>query len=114
VKVLTTEYGSSKEIVMFLRDCENAAGMVLAAGVSAGSDGKKNVPAGTLVYHDRTSGEVTAANDATTNGVLRYDVDVTYGDAPAAVVYAGTVKTEHLPAPPVSAAVEAMPRITFM
>lgn len=60
--------------------------MVEADGVVAGADGKKVVPAGTIL----------PANDATAKGVLLHDVDVTYGDAPGTMVIHGFIDNAKL------------------
>lgn len=58
------------------------------SGVTAGDDGRKVVPAGT----------VYPANDATAEGILLNDVDVTEGPQPGALVVEAYVIEERLPA----------------
>lgn len=56
-------------------------------GASASEDGGKYVPMGT----------VWPANDATAEGIVYEDIDVTAGDAPGSVVLAGRVYEDRLP-----------------
>ena len=58
------------------------------AGATAREDGSKYVPMGT----------VWPANDATAEGILYEDIDVTTGDMPGSVVLAGRVYEDRLPA----------------
>ncbi|MCJ0932930.1 hypothetical protein MST22_17400 [Virgibacillus halodenitrificans] len=73
------------------------------AGVAANADGKKIVPAGT----------VYPANDATAEGILLNDVDVTEGPQPASLIVEGYVLEARLPAAPVQLAKDAMTEIKF-
>jgi len=54
------------------------------------------------------------ANDATAEGFVYEDVDVTYGDAAGSVVVAGRVYTDQLPVTPESAAVTALSSTGFV
>lgn len=65
--------------------------------------GASTIPAGTIY----------PANDATAKGVLLKTVDVTSGSETGALLFAGEVKTSHLPAEPTDAAKKALPRITW-
>lgn len=76
---------------------------VLTAGVVANARGKKIVPAGTIL----------PANDATAKGILLNDVDVTYGDAPGALIVEGYIISERLPVVPAAAAITALKEIKF-
>jgi hypothetical protein len=69
------------------------------SGVEAGADGRKVVPAGT----------VYPANDATAQGILLNDVDVTEGPQPGALVVEAYVIEERLPA---AVSAEARPVLT--
>ncbi len=57
-------------------------------GASASDDGRKYVPMGT----------VWPANNATAEGFVYEDIDVTSGDMPGSVVLAGRVYEDRLPA----------------
>lgn len=73
------------------------------AGVSANSDGKKIVKAGTIL----------PANDETAEGILYTDVDVTNGPQPGSLIVEAYVLEERLPAPPSTEAKTALTKITF-
>jgi hypothetical protein len=47
-------------------------------------------------------------------GVLFNDVDVTYGPAPCAMLYMGSVEISRIPKVPSAAQIAALPRISFM
>lgn len=76
--------------------------IVSDAGVTA-VDGKKIVKAGTIL----------PKNDATAEGILYNDVDVTYGPQPGALIVEGYILEERLPEAPTDEAKAAMPKITF-
>lgn len=76
---------------------------VLAAGVTAGEDGRKIVPRGTIL----------PANDATAEGILMNDIDVTYGNQPGALMDAGYVYKDRLPETPAEAAITALAQVVF-
>jgi hypothetical protein len=69
------------------------------SGVEVGEDGRKVVPAGT----------VYPANDATAQGILLNDVDVTEGPQPGALIVEAYVIEERLPA---AVSAEAKPVLT--
>lgn len=77
---------------------------VPATGVTAGADGRKIVPAGTIL----------PANDATAVGVLLHDTDVTDGDRTDAIVIHGFIKSSALPVVPDITAVTALKQISFL
>lgn len=68
------------------------------AGAETAPNGGKYVPMGT----------VWPANDATAEGIVYEDVDVTFGDMPGSVVLAGRVYEDRLPAAPAEAAKTAL------
>jgi len=113
MKVKTTNYTSNAEILKYAEHYVGCAVMVSDSGVTADSDGRKIVPAGTLVG-GTASGAVSADNSATTEGVLLHDTDVTYGNAPGTMIIHGFVDLDKLPAAPSSGAKTALPQITFM
>lgn len=113
MKVNVTEYGNIKEILKYPSHHVGIAAMASATGISVNTDGKKIIPAGTLVKGLGTA-TVTAANDATTEGVILSDVDVTYGDAPCTVVVHGFINLANIPVAPTTAAKAALPMIKFI
>ena len=68
-------------------DCERFTRQMVAAGAVTTPAGGKYVPMGT----------VWPANDATAEGIVYEDVDVTTGDSPGSVVTRGTVYLDRLP-----------------
>lgn len=60
------------------------------------------------------AGTVWPANDATAEGFVYSDVDVTDGDQEVAIVYSGTVSAFKLPVVPAAAALAAMKNITLL
>lgn len=73
-------------------------------GISVLENGRYIVKAGTIY----------PANDATAQGVVLNDYDVTDGDANIAVVIHGFIKQAALPVAPDAAAVTALKQITFV
>ena len=75
------------------------------------------------VYADTGNGVVTAmpqtaltsnANVTVADGVLFNDVDLTYGPRPGALIVAGNINANRIPAKPTAVQMATMPRITFM
>lgn len=116
-KFVQTNYGGTKQILKFPDHYVNMPITVDDTGVTANAEGKKIVPAGTImgggVLSDPTKLAVPS-NDADAEGVLFYDVDVTYGPAPGALTIHGYIDLSKLPAAPVAAAVTALTQITFI
>lgn len=88
--------------------------------VTADADGRKVVPAGSIIgsntsgktiLSDHVKGKVV--NDATAEGILYYDVDVTNGDAPGAILTHGVVYGSALPVAPAAAALTALKFISL-
>lgn len=97
---------TSKEI-LFNDHYASRPCMVSATGVTANSEGRKIVKAGTIL----------PANDKTAKGVLLHDIDVTNGDAPGTLIIHGFVDNAKLVANGVTvtaAALGALPQITFV
>lgn len=113
MKVKTTDYGNSKEILKYQDHYVGTAVMVSDTGVTANTDGKKIVQAGTLVSGTAT-GAVKADNSGTTEGVLLSDVDVTYGEAPGTMIIHGFIDAKKIPVTAVTAAKTALPMIKFV
>lgn len=93
MKFVKTDYANNKEILKFgAQDYVAHPCMVSATGVEADADGKKIVKAGSIL-----SAEGKIVNDGTAQGVLLYDVDVTYGDASGALVVFGFIDGTKIP-----------------
>lgn len=117
MKYTQTDYGNTKQITKFLDHYVNLAITVDDTGVVANAEGKKIVPAGTIMGGGVLASETikaTAVNGAGSEGVLFYDVDVTYGPAPGALMIHGFVDLDKLPVAPAAAAVTALKQITFL
>lgn len=117
MKFVQTNYGTRKEIIKFPDHYVNMPITVDDTGITANADGKKIVPAGTImgggVITDSTKLAVPS-NDANAEGVLFNDVDVTYGPAPGALTIHGFIDLAKLPAAPTEEAVTALKQITFI
>ena len=94
-------------------------------GVSAGSDGRKIIKAGTAIGGDtsvltnrQTVLKVTndSTNGSKSQGIILHDVDVTDGDANATMLVFGFVDLNKIEttAQPVTEAKTALTKITFM
>lgn len=73
------------------------------AGVAADANGRKIVPAGTIL----------PANDATAAGVLLNDTDVTEGPQPGSLIVEAYIIPERLPVAPAAEAITALKEIKF-
>ncbi|MNW41157.1 hypothetical protein D3C74_182860 [compost metagenome] len=116
-KFLTTTYGNRKEILKFPDHYVNMPVTVDDTGITVNADGKKIVPAGTImgggVIADPTKLAVKS-NGENAEGVLFEDTDVTYGPAPGALTIHGFIDLAKLPETPVEAAITALKQITFI
>ena len=118
----TTSYGTAKDILYLLDDYTAITVNVSATGVTAGSDGKKIVPAGTViggVLADPTQAAVAAAGGSgegavAAEGVLRHDVDVTDGDALGTMIVRGVIDGTKLPANITANQKATLPMITVI
>ena len=116
-KFVETVYTNTKSIVKFPDHYVNLAVTVSDAGVVANADGKKVVPAGTILgccFLLSESALAVKANDLNAEGVLFNDTDVTHGPASGAALIHGFVALDKLPEAPVAAAVTALKQITFV
>lgn len=87
---MTPEILASEHFVSF-------TGTLSGTGVTADDEGRKIVPAGSLV--DEDGALVTVEEDALSGdpiGVLLDDIEVTYGDQPAPLLVEGYVYAERL------------------
>ena len=118
----STSYGTAKDILYLLDDYTAITVNVSATGVSAGTDGKKIVPAGTViggVLADPTQGAVAAAGGSSegavaAEGILMHDVDVTDGDALGTMIIRGVIDGTKLPANITANQKATLPMITVV
>lgn len=104
-KPIVHEYGQSKTILKFF-PYEAATVLVPESMASVDANGNKIVKAGTPF----------PKNDATCQGYILEDVDVTQGDKPGACVYEGTIDNKKLAEAQITVSAEAKaatPRVTF-
>ena len=122
MKFKTTNYGNQKGILKFPDHYVNVAITVSDSGVSANEEGRKIVPAGTIlgggVLADETTLAVKATSDeeagSNAEGVLFNDVDVTDGPAKGAMLIHGFLDTSKLPVAPTEEDKAALNQITFV
>lgn len=122
MELTTKSYGAPKDILYILDDYTAITVNVSATGVSAGSDGRKIVPAGTViggVLADPTQGAVAAAGGSgegavAAEGVLMHDVDVTAGDALGTMIVRGVLDGTKLPANITANQKATLPMITVV
>lgn len=108
MKFVKTEYGNNKSILKYVDHYVNVPIMVSDSGISADAEGKKIVKAGSFL---NASGAIVS--DATAAGVLFYDVDVTHGDAPGAILIHGFVDVTKLPVQPTDEVKTALKLVQF-
>jgi hypothetical protein len=114
--VETARTNGKKEIIKFPDHYVALAVTVSDAGVTA-VDGKKIVPAGTILGGGFIASETTPAvktNGVGAEGVLFYDVDVTYGPAAGAAIIHGFIDTDKLPEAPTAEAIAALKQVSFI
>lgn len=111
MKFKQTNYGNNIEILKYgVQDYISRPIMVSATGITANEDGKKIVKAGSILNN---AGVIV--NDGSAEGVLLWDVDVTYGDAPGSLVMFGFIDGTKLPNKEISSnAMAAMKLIKFV
>lgn len=102
--VIKTAYTNSSDYLIAPELAFALSAQISATGITAGSDGRKVIKAGTPlyiaagknVYQDRTEKLTTAAKAGESNnslvGIARHDIDVTNGDANDAVLTRGYVE----------------------
>lgn len=123
-KVVTNTYGAPEKHILIANDSYmvTLGAIIKATGVTAGTDGRKVVKAGTPLYGDiekRDTGfTIAGAQGATPSCVLMHDVDVTAGDENGTIVIAGCVdllKLESSVKTALTSAIKAaLPRIIFV
>ena len=105
-RVKSKTYGQPIGFLKFF-PYQGKAVLIAESGVSPDADGNKIVKAGTPY----------PSNDENCDGYVLEDVDVTYGDAPATVVFEGTLDNAKLTLNGITVdpdAKSATPRVTFM
>lgn len=95
--IKTTEYTNETDILIAPELAFAIPVIVTNASVTAGSDGKKIIKAGTPLYAsvnvflNRQTKMTTVSTSNTAYGVARWDIDVTDGDTNATMLVAGYV-----------------------
>jgi len=87
--------------------------MISGSDIPTNEQGKKVIPAGTLVGN-AIDGVVTIVNNRLTEGVLLHDTDVTHGDSPATMIIHGFIDKTKIPTQPSTEALQALPMIKFL
>ncbi|MED1790330.1 hypothetical protein P4V47_23175 [Brevibacillus laterosporus] len=120
-KFIETNYSNKKEILKFPDHYVALAVTVDDTGITANGEGKKIVPAGTILGGGvlADSSKVakkakTTADKSDADGVLLNDTDVTYGPASGAMVIHGFIDLNKIPNAPDVAETAALKQITFL
>lgn len=110
-----------KEILKFPDHYVNLAVTVDDTGIVANAEGKKIVPAGTIIGNGILTDQTKKAKKAVTTtgvsnaeGVLFTDVDVTYGPAAGAMLIHGFIDLAKIPTAPAVEEIAALKQITFL
>lgn len=115
-------YTNDMEILTTPANLVTFSGTVLAAGITANSEGKKIVVCGTLIDADgnvvKQTGAVGSETLTTTPvGILYQTIDVTNGDMPCSLVVEGYLRADRVldgfAAKAVTAIKTALPNIKF-
>ncbi|MDQ0492761.1 hypothetical protein [Paenibacillus brasilensis] len=121
MKFTETKYTNKKEILKFPDHYVNLAVTVDDDGIVANADGHKIVPAGTIIGNGilndltkKAKKAVTTTGVSNAEGVLFYDVDVTYGPAPGAMLIHGFIDLGKIPTAPTPEEITALKQITFL
>lgn len=121
--VKKASYGNDKQILIAPETAVEIGCLVTNTGVSANTEGKKIIKAGTPVGSSTNvllnrQTVLTKVSDATAQGVLLHDVDVTAGQENATLVIKGVVDyekvDEDVQAMYTSTVTGAIPDITIM
>ena len=123
-KIVKETYGAPEKHILIANDSYMVTlpAIIKATGVTAGTDGKKIVKAGTPVYGDiekRDTGfTISGSQGANPVAVVMHDVDVTAGDENGTIVLAGVVdllKLETSVKTALTSSIKAaLPRIIFV
>jgi hypothetical protein len=119
MKFEQTNYGNKKEILKFPDHYVAVPVTFDDAGVVANADGKKIIPAGSIVgggvLANPNTVKATIQNDADAEGIAFNDVDVTYGPRGGAMLVHAFIDLAKLPEPPTAEAITALSgRILFL
>jgi hypothetical protein len=95
------EFGAITQILAVVEGYKAFPVQVADTGVTAGTDGRKIIPAGTPVggatsYKDDPATKLTVVSDDTVQGVLLHDTDVTDGAGNGTLLVDGYVNTNRL------------------
>ena len=118
--VKTQVYNAPEKDVLLNPDNAFSIGVQVGdTGVSADSEGKKIIKAGTPVGGATSVLKVrntvlSVANDATAQGVLRHDTDVTNGTANATLIVRGEIDSSKLEVTIASEAEAALTHLIFV
>ena len=123
-KIIKETFNAPEKHILIANDSYMVTlpGIIKATGVTAGTDGKKIVKAGTPVYGDiekRDTGfTISGSQGASPVAVVMHDVDVTAGDENGTIVLAGVVdllKLETSVQTALTSSIKAaLPRIIFV
>ncbi len=123
-KIVNETYNAPEKHILIANDSYMVTlpAIIKATGVSAGTDGKKIVKAGTPIYGDiekRDTGfTISGSQGANPVAVVMHDVDVTAGDENGTIVLAGVVdllKLETSVQTALTSSIKAaLPRIIFV
>ncbi|MGL4253149.1 MAG: hypothetical protein ACRCR2_03700 [Fusobacteriaceae bacterium] len=98
-------YAGTKEIRKFTHStCIPHKVTATTAGVKTDSEGRKYIPAGTIL----------PANDATALGLVLNDTIVEYGDTACALLVHGFIDTTKIPVQPSAEAKAALTQVKFI
>lgn len=115
-KFINTKYdGPTKEVLKYA-EYEAIAVTVDDTGIAANAEGRKIVPAGTIVgggFIKDKSKNAAELNTAGAEGVLLHDVDVSFGPAPGTAVLKGYINLANIPEAPTAEAEAALKQIVF-
>lgn len=120
MKFKTEDFGNKKEILKYGDHFVSVPVMVDATGIIANAEGKKIIPAGTIVGGKmkpvlmNRQEPVVEKNTADAEGILLWDVDVTYGNGQGSMLIHGYIDLTKITKAPTPEAITALKMITFM
>ncbi len=118
MKLKSETYSAKKQILATLGHWEAEKILINNEGIEANAQGKKIIPAGTIIGKQGESifaeGVVASiVNDSNAQGIVKEDIDVTEGQNIGTAYYVGNIKESALPLGPSLEAKKALSRITF-
>ena len=111
---VTLATDAAGDIVSTANDVKN---IVNSNAVASALVEAKNIPSDSgdgIVVEMAQAALVSNAGVTVADGVLFNDVELTYGPRPGALLIAGNVNSDNIPAKPTTAQMATMKRITFM